>query len=170
VAESASIAKVSIKHDAIMDFMLVNPAMPLSAVAKEFGVSQPWLSVIIHSDAFQIQLAEKQAGCFNATVLPLREKLVGVAHLAVEKLGDVLENSSVTTDKQFIADTTDSILKNLGYSPKSAPPPIAPTQQNNVFVVDRETLETARNKMQGIPAQGGLTIDQQTEGAPAAEL
>lgn len=146
------IQKVSVRHDAIMDYMLSNPMMKLGEVARVFDVSQPWLSCIIHSDAFQIQLSEKKSGVFNATVLPLREKLNGVAHLAVEKLGDVLENASVVNDKQFIADTTDSILKNLGYSPKSVPPSIAGNVQNqNVFVVDREALAAARDKMRGLP-------------------
>lgn len=146
------IQRVSIKHDAILDYLLVNPDKKLGLVATHFDVSQAWLSVIIHSDAFQVRLKEKGSDLFGATIVPLREKILGVAHIGIDKLGDALENASASSDKQFIADTTDSILKNLGYSPKSA----APTQdisntQNNFFVVDKEALAGARAKMRTVP-------------------
>ena len=146
------IAKVSIKHEAILDYLLVNPAEKLGDVAAHFNVSQAWLSVIIHSDAFQVKLAEKNSECFSTIVMPLREQLLGVAQVGVAKLGEVLENSSTTSDKQFIADTTDSILKNLGYSPKSsAPAPSGGSTTNNIFVVDKTALAAARAKMRTVP-------------------
>ena len=146
------IAKVSVKHDAIMDYLIVNPAARLGDVALHFRVSQPWLSVIIHSDAFQIVLKKKQSSVLNATVVPLREKVLGIAHLGIEKLGDALENASAVTDKEFIADTTDSILKNLGFSPKSAPSlPAGNVTNNNIMVVDKEALASARDKMRTVP-------------------
>lgn len=146
------IQTVSIKHEAILDYLLIHPAEKLGDVAKYFNVSQAWLSVIIHSDAFQVKLAEKNDVCFSSTVLPLREQLLGVAQVGVEKLGECLENASSVTDKQFIADTTDSILKNLGYSPKSAAPASSNTTQNNFFVVDKTALASARAKMRTVPS------------------
>jgi hypothetical protein len=144
--------KVSVKHDAILDYLLANPATRLGDVARHFGVSQPWLSVIVHSDVFQARLQEKSQDMFHGTVVPLREQLLGVAHVGVEKLGEALENASAISDKEFIADTTDSILKNLGYSPRSAAPGSSPPAVvNNVMVVDRDTLAEAREKMRGIP-------------------
>lgn len=145
------IAKVSIKHDAILDYLMVNPAEKLGLVAAHFDVSQAWLSVIIHSDAFQAKLKDKSGECFTATVIPLREQLLGVAQVGVEKLGECLENASTITDKQFIADTTDSILKNLGYSPKSAAPAQPSSAATNIFIVDRALLADAREKMRTIP-------------------
>ena len=147
------IAKVSIKHDAILDYLLVHPAEKLGDVAAHFHVSQAWLSVIIHSDAFQAKLATKSDECFSSTVVPLREQLMGVAQVGVSKLGEVLENASTITDKQFIVDTTDSILKNLGYSPKSSAPaqPAGGVTNNNLFIVDKAALAAARNKMRTVP-------------------
>jgi len=163
------IKKVSLKHDAIMDALIAHPERKLGLLAADFNVSQAWLSVIIHSDAFQIQLKEKQKEFFGAVVVPLREKLIGVAHLGVEKLGEVMENASTTSDKQFIADTTDSILKNLGYSPKSAPPPLQATQQN-LFVVDKMVLESAREKMRESANGGGQLLEHENARPPAEEV
>lgn len=171
------IQKVSIKHDAILDYLLIHPEQKLGDVAVVFGVSQAWLSVIIHSDAFQAKLGEKSGECFGATVLPLREQLMGVAQVGVEKLGECMENASTTSDKQFIADTTDSILKNLGYSPKSAAPAQTgnSTTNNNIFVVDKTALASAREKMRTVPntelIEGQLIEPEKTEnGAPAQEI
>jgi len=149
VAE-VQVKKLTIRHDAIMDYLLVNPTHQLGMVAGYFNVSQAWLSVIIHSDAFQSKLREKSDTLFGATVIPLREKIMGLAHVGVDKLGLALENASPVSDKQFIADTTDSILKNLGYSPKSAPSPEGGTTnvQNNFYSVDKEALAKARGSMQ----------------------
>lgn len=165
------IKNVSVKHDAIMDYMLSNPSAPLSLVAKEFGIGQAWLSVIIHSDAFQAQLGEKKHGLFETTVIPLREKLIGVAHLGVDKVGEVLENSSATSDKQFIVDTTDSILKNLGYSPKSAPTPSAPTQNTTLIIqADKGMLEAARANMRKVTeVSEGVTLEH-TEDTASKEV
>lgn len=162
------IAKVSIKHDAILDYLLVHPAEKLGDVAAYFGMSQAWLSVVIHSDAFQVKLAEKSDECFHSSILPLREQLMGVAQVGVAKLGEVLENASVVTDKQFIVDTTDSVLKNLGYSPKSSAPaqPAAGVTNNNIFVVGKATLASAREKMRTVPV-GDLIEGQVIE--PTAE-
>ena len=157
----AEIKRVSVKHEAIMEYMLVNPAAPLREVAAHFGVTQAWLSTIIHSDAFQAKLSEKKDDLFSATIVPLREKMLGLAHMGVEKLGDAMEHASPISDKDFIADTTDNILKNLGYSPKSAPAGAMPmNQQNNYYVVDSNTLAQARARM----GQGQQALEPQPEG------
>lgn len=157
----AEIKKVSVRHEAIMEYMLINPAAPLREVAQHFDVTQAWLSTIIHSDAFQAKLAEKKGDLFSATIVPLREKILGVAHMGVEKLGEAMEHASPISDKDFIADTTDNILKNLGYTPKSAPAGALPmNQQNNYYVVDSNTLAQARARMQ----QGPKELESQAEG------
>lgn len=144
------IQKVSIKHEAIMDYLIANPHHKLGIVAEHFGVSQAWLSVIINSDVFKVKLKEKNEEVFAQTIIPLRERVVGIAHVGVEKLGEALHHASPITDRAFIADTTDSILKNLGYTPKSQPAQTGTpvNQQNNFYVVDKDTLQEARAKLQ----------------------
>lgn len=165
------IKALSIKHEAIMDYLLMNPASKLGDVAAHFRVSQAWLSVIIHSDAFQAQLAEKNEALFVGTVLPLREQLLGVAHLGVEKLGEALENASPGSDKQFIADTTTTVLASLGFTPKNglAPQGGVNMQQNNYYMVEKEALAEAREKMRLAHAQPvkGELIEQSEAPTPA---
>lgn len=158
----AGIKTMTIRHEAILDYLLANPDKKLRDVAKQFGVSQPWLSSIIHSDAFQSKLEIRKDELFGETVLPLRERLLGLAHLGVDKLGESLEHASPINEKEYIRDTTDTILKNIGYSPKSGPPGTQVAQQNNFYVVNKDDLESARARMrQAHPAieDKGVTID-----------
>lgn len=155
------IKKVSVRHDAIMDFLLCNPTVPLGTVAAEFGVSQAWLSVILHSDAFQSQLKGKQVELFGATVVPIREQLTGIAALGLAKLGQVLEHTSPINDKAFIADTTDMVLKNLGYSPKGNAALAGNVEQQNVYVITKDELASARDLMRtSSRPTGGVLIEQ----------
>lgn len=143
MAESAQIQRVSVKHDAIMNFILVNPTVPMGIVAAHFKVSPAWLSVVVHSDAFQAQLRRKQETIFNAHVLPLGEKLLGLAHLAVDKVGAHLEK---TDDPDYVHEVATTLLDRVGFHPKQAASLAGATVnvQNNVYQVDKATLEAAR--------------------------
>jgi hypothetical protein len=134
------IKNISIKHDAIMDFLMANPAMKLGDVATHFQVTQPWLSCIIHSDIFQARLKEKSDVAFHSTVLPLREKMIGVAHMALDKLADVLPKE---TETKVIASTAEGLLDRLGFGSKQSP--MQPGTNVNLQVnVLRSELDEAR--------------------------
>ncbi len=141
MAESAQVAKVSIKHDAILDVLVANPTLRRSEVAAMFGVTVPWLSTIIHSDVFQEKLRERQDLVFDiAVVRPIQEKLMGAANMAAERLMENLQYESDTKTLNTVLDTT---LKNLGYGQKSTGTPV--NQQNNfTFNVTKEELADAR--------------------------
>lgn len=141
--------KMSIKHDTIMDFMLVNPTAKLSEIAAQFDVTQAWLSCIIHSDAFRIRLAKKQEDLFNGTVMPLREKVVGIAHLAVDRLGEKVEKSE---DANFLHETTDMLLHRLGWAPQrvASPPAGTVNLQQNFYQADPQALAHARARMKEV--------------------
>lgn len=134
------IQKVSVKHEAIMDFLMSNPCIALKEVADRFGVTQPWLSCIIHSDAFQTKLREKQDVMFHHTVLPLREKMTVVAHMALDK---VVQQLPLETDLKTIQNTADSVLDRLGFGAKAPAVQINNTQNVQVNTL-REELENAR--------------------------
>lgn len=140
MAESAQIQKVSIKHDVLLDYLIANPTAKRSEVAAIFGVTQAWLSTIIHSCAFQEKLRQRQDQVFEVAVLrPIQEKLMGAANMAAERLMEVLPLESDAKTLNTILDTT---LSNLGYGQKSVGTPI---QQTNVTVnISKEDLAGAR--------------------------
>lgn len=159
--------RISIKHEAILNYMLTNPAEKLGKVAEHFRVSQAWLSVIVHSDVFQGLLAEKNQEFSHESLIPLREKVLGVAHLAVDKLSEAIEHSSPVSDKAYIADTTNLVLKSLGYGASVGPAAGggAPVVNNTVIVANKDDLAKARGLMravQGVPQEAteGVLIEQ----------
>ena len=157
-----SIKKVSHKHEAILDMMLANPQMKLRDIAREMGVSQSWLSCIIHSDAFQRKLSERQEEIFNATLMPLKDKIAGAAAVAVEKLSEGVESASPVTDREFVLDATEKLLKAAGFTGREPVEGGINAQQNN-FYFGAEALEVAREKMRQRALENGLLkVDQHT--------
>lgn len=155
------IRKVSVKHEAIADWLLTNPQRSMEECARHFGITRAWLSVVVNSQAFREMLALKGQEVFEQTVVPLRDKLNGVAHRAVEKLGDVVDNAQ---DPKLILDIADRTLHRLGYAPSKGPTVgdgATVVQQNNFYQTDPETLRAARERMlTGQPVkQEGETYD-----------
>lgn len=169
-----SIASLSIRHEAIMDYLIIFPERSKKECAEYFGVSPTWLSQIIHSDAFQARLRDRQDTKFSTLVLTLKEKMEAAGHRSVEKLAEALEaaDPDIAEDRKFIASATDKVLARLGYgTSRNVQPPTAPPnmQQNNFYAVDRETLAQARSLMQNKPE--ALVHDKQAllEEVPASE-
>ena len=136
MAESNQVVSLSHTHEAVMNWMLLNPDRSLRECADHFGYTQSWLSTLIHSDIFQARLAERQEGIRVRIADSIPQKMRMAADIGVEKLATALEKSE---DPDFILDATDKLLHRLGYAPsRSAGTPIAQVApggvQNNFFV------------------------------------
>jgi hypothetical protein len=144
MAESANIRKVGNLHNDIMDYMLANPLVKKGDIAKQFNLSRSWLSIVINSHAFQERLAAKQEELFNSTVIPLREKMLGIADAAMDRVADEVE----LMPRAEAIETADKILSRLGWGGKQDSSPAsggAVITQNNFYVGDA-VLEKAREK------------------------
>lgn len=167
--KAMSIKNIRQKHEAIIDYMIANPDAKQGKIAQEFGFTQSWLSIVMNSDAFKSRLAEKNEEVFREIVIPLREKLEGVAHRAVEKLGEKVNDSQ---DAKFLLEAADKTLHRLGYAPNKGPDPgqsNTTIQQNNFYTVDSEALKAARDKMDGIREVSGEVVEDDVIELPAPE-
>lgn len=145
MALSAGIQKVSIKHEAILNHLLENPTQSLREVAGSFGISQAWLSCIIHSDAFQAKLRERQDTVFHHTVVAtIKDKAALVAHATLDKLA---EQIPFINDAKQLTETADKILGRLGYGGSNASAGVTVNVNNNQLHVDRALLEEARERI-----------------------
>jgi hypothetical protein len=107
-------------------------------------MSQPWLSCIIHSEAFQARLAEQKEKIFNGTVLPLKEKMTAIAHQALDQIGDRMPLMKDET----VASIADSTLDRLGFGSKPGNlPPGAPPGSVSININLRAELEEARKQI-----------------------
>jgi len=154
MAESAQIQKISHKHSMIMNWMVLNPDKPLRQCADHFGVSQAWLSTVIHSDVFQAEFQEKLQNIHNHCAMSIPEKLKVVADIALDRLAEKIADSE---DPEYILDAADKALHRMGYAPASARNGFGANQgglqvnQQNVFLLSQDDLDAARNVMK---AQG----------------
>ncbi len=95
---------------------------------------------------------------FQTLVVPLQEKLLGLGHLAMDKLGEAMEASD---DPDFALASADKVLHRLGFAPKSAPLGMPGTTTNNTqvnnYVVDKGQLKELREKrLRAITVEGDV--------------
>ena len=142
-----SIQELKHRHVAIMDFMMINPTAQMGEVAIEFNVTRSWLSTVIHSDCFQSELQRKQQAVFESAVLPLHDKMLGVAHLAVERIGEALDDDDVSGD--FALQSADLLLKGLGYGskPSGMQLSIPPGSKLELTAIPEDEILRARRTM-----------------------
>lgn len=151
MSQSASVAKLSMRHDAILQFMLANPLAPKSEVAFRFNVTPAWLSTVINSEAFLEARAMYTDLAFHESTLPMREKLMVAADKALDRLNELLPNEN---DLDTVRKTAESVLSSLGFgSTSKAAPQLSPGQmnfqQNNHFYgnASADVLARARERI-----------------------
>lgn len=115
MAQSVQITKMHPKYEAILDYLISNPEMKKGELAAEMGVSQSWLSVVINSDLFQMKLDERREELKSAIIGSVKDKMQGLADLALDRL---LEQVEETKDPRVLLDTADKMLDRIGYARK----------------------------------------------------
>ena len=144
----AEIQKLNVKHVAIMEYLIANPQLKRKDVAAHFMVSEPWLSSVVNSDAFQRQLKEREDQVFSTVALPLRAKMESIAHKALDCVEERLPSM---TDVTEIAEVAVDMLDRLGFSPKGNAAPLAPQVLVQVSV-EKDRLNRARALIGRSPA------------------
>lgn len=147
MAQSASIAKLSIRHEAILQYLLANPIVTMGEVAEKFGVTQSWLSVVMNSEAFLEARERYQEIAFHETVLPVREKLMVAANRALDRLNQL---TPMEMDLDKVRKTAETTLAALGFGSPKGPSTVNNTQINIGGNASAEVLARARDRI-GVP-------------------
>lgn len=135
MAQSLQISRISYRHESILRWMIANPQASLAQCAAEHGITQPHLSVIIHSDIFQARYREAQVDLNDEVCADVKDKLLGIAHQGLDKLSVMMP---VVTDPEFVLDATERVLKTLGYGPKASAPAGSAQVHLNVSITPNE--------------------------------
>jgi hypothetical protein len=102
--------RVHYSHEAMIEEMLINPTITQNDLAKLFGKSVGWISIVIGSDAFQAALAKRRDDVLDpALVASIEEKFRGLANQSLAVLSEKLEKTQ----------NTDLALKSLDISVKA---------------------------------------------------
>lgn len=154
-------------HDAILEAILANPGANLGEIAGHFGVTPSWMSCIIHSDCFQVRLAEARESLYGDLRVTVKDRVTALANRSLARLAEKIE---VENDIARITDVAELTLKSLGFTGQTNGRPVGGNNiQNNFFgPVDRETLAAARRSMMRVveslpaPQEGVQDVDTET--------
>lgn len=92
--ESAAkaIQRVKYTHDAMIDLILLKPAISHAELATHFGYTQAWVSRIFCSDAFQARMAMRKADLVDPVITGgVKERIEGLAMQSLEIISKKLE-------------------------------------------------------------------------------
>ena len=97
---SVTIQKVSITHDAIIDFVIANPASTYREIASVFGYTPEGIGIIVRSDAFKARLQARKGELVDPLIQQsVEERLSGLAHASL----DILQRKLSTSDDPKLA-------------------------------------------------------------------
>ena len=140
---------LSYRHEAILDWLVLNPDKSQGDCARALGYTEAWLSQVINSNLFQARLGmllqeKREHGIFTTT-----EKLAGLADLAIER---TLKYVEVSADPVFVLSAAEVALKRLGYGAAKTPPPVPSTINNTLIVATQNGLQEAVTIMRQVKA------------------
>lgn len=143
------IDKMRIRHEQILNWLILNPDKTQNECAAFFNVTPAWLSVVVNSDCFQQRFAEIRNSMDERTTTVAIGKMRDVVDKGLERLGGLVE---VSNDPGFVLETTDKLLNRLGFGAKGVAQ-LNVNVQNNALMVSREVLQQARGEIsaQGLP-------------------
>lgn len=113
VSAAGAIARVKYTHDAMIDLLIANPAISQGQIAAHFGYTQPWVSRVMNSDAFNVRLAERKGDLVDPTIAATIEEKFKA--LASKSLDVVLEKLTVTQNPDTALKALEITSKALGY-------------------------------------------------------
>jgi hypothetical protein len=123
------VQKLRYSHEAMIDIIVAEPGIKQNELAGKFGVSVPWISRIIGSDAFQGALAKRREELTDPfLVATITERMQGVANQALDVIA---ENLALTKNVDVALKAVDITSKALGFGAKVG----NQTNVNNNFVV-----------------------------------
>lgn len=146
-SEDASITLLDMKkllprHEAIIDFMVANPHLPVKRVAEHFGMTPQALYLITNSELFRRELAKRR----QDHLLPasrIQDRMNALAEQALDKL---LDNLTHINDPDLLLKIVEKT------SSRSIPSRDTPSHQTNIQLnlISPSTLESARSRIREI--------------------
>lgn len=116
MAESVQIQSMSAKHMAIADSLLADPTQKRGDLAKQMGVSESWLSIVINSDVFQVYWEARRSKYEEILRAQIVDKQLTVTIKALDRMMDVLNDDKV--DGRLVLDVAEKTAARLGFEPR----------------------------------------------------
>lgn len=153
--DASSYVKTNFTHKALADALIANPRITTTELAKKFGYTTSWVSLVMNSDAFKVALEERKAEVIDPVLrLTVEDHYRALACRSVEVLMEKLHApASVISDELALkaAALGATVLKT------AAPAPVAPPESSIDRLADR--LVALQQGMQGVTLRRTDVID-----------
>lgn len=151
LADSSQLAEVSKPwHEELANFMIQNPGATQAAIAKHFGKSVSWISIVKNSDAFQDYYNARRSEVNALADATLVDKLEGLAEMGVEALIGKLEDhftGDTPLSLDALKEVSDMALGKLGFGAKMNGGGLNTGDNTTVVIADMNALEAARRRL-----------------------
>lgn len=141
---AAQIQSISHRHEAIADWLLVNPEVKnLEVLCDMLHVSRTWLSIVMNSDVFKEYFAKRRDAWEGDMHDKIRNKQLKVTLQAYDRLENILCDEEV--DPRLVLDITTKTTERLGFTPQNRRTTVTEERiQEAVRPVDAGVLGNAR--------------------------
>lgn len=147
------LVRVHYSHEAMIDVIIAEPTITQRDLAKRFGRSESWTSIIMGSDSFQAALAKRRDDLTDPFLIAtIEERFHG---LAQQSLQVIAENLEKTRNADLALKALDISAKALGFGAKNSQGGVV----NNSFVVQLPSKMTDSSEWAKAHS-GGAVIDQ----------
>lgn len=144
-----AIKKISFAHEGLMNSMLANPQWSYADHAAALGYTQAWVSQIVNSDMFQVELHSRAREAGVMLAISIQEKVRATFALTLEEAANRIQNGACS--ERFVTDTMKNLAATAEFAPAQAPQ--GPTYNLNVSA---EYLEEVRQR--AAMAKRGQTV------------
>lgn len=109
--------RVHYSHEAMIDVMIAEPTITQGELAKRFGRTQSWISIVIGSDAFQAALAKRRDDLTDPFLIAtIEERFRGLAQQSLQVIARKLEE---TQNADLALKALDISSKALGFGARN---------------------------------------------------
>lgn len=167
-APKLQVKKMSWWHEALVDWMLLNPDKNKKEMAEAFGKDYQTIVVITNSEVFKARFEQARAGLTSRVLATAKERLEGVANGSLGALADRIHADADKIPTKELREIADMSLRNLGYGPQGSSGGVQVFAPGSQFVqVPQEVLERSRQAMLARRAGGqdnGTLIEHKPQG------
>ncbi len=143
------VAKLNYSHTDMIDFIIANPGVSQGALAARYGYSPAWISNVMASDAWKMQLAARREELIDPVLcMTLQEKFGALAEKSIEVLMTKLSAPVVSDNVALKAADLGARGAGVGNAAPQA------TQQDHLAALANRLIDLQSNIRKGVTIHG----------------
>ena len=119
-----AIAKIRYSHEDMIDFIITQPGCSQGDVARRYGYTESWVSLVMSSDAWKSAMAKRREELVDPTLLiTINERFAAMTQRSLERLMEKLDAPQVSDNVVLRAVELGAKAMGVGGNAVVTPPP-----------------------------------------------